>query len=136
MAAQCYACDTFGEPFAVGGRCVEIIHAVGYGSVDETVDRLLVNHVVTAVFVGFCRPAHAAISEYRHLFAGLWVCAVGHLAVGDRSRGRQPSGCFLSDCFTSGQGETCHGGSETDTFQEVATRTGTIIDIAVRVIHW
>ena len=85
MPFQRYPRGPFRAPYAVGGRCVEIVYSVGYGVVNQRVDGFLVKigGGIAPRAASHVEPAHASVSQERHLVAGRWVDAVGHAVGGD-----------------------------------------------------
>ena len=87
MTAQCNAGRPFRKSLHIDRRCVEIVYAVSDGIIDQLVHRFLVHFVAFAVAARPGRPAHAAVPQQRHPFAGVRIGPVGHLVCGNFSGG-------------------------------------------------
>ena len=64
VACQGRSCGGFALPLAVGGRCVEIVHAMSDGKVYKAVNLFLVEDIdlLAILFLFFGRPAHTTVT--------------------------------------------------------------------------
>ena len=77
ITAQRYAGGFLRPSLNIHRRCVEIVHAVLYRVIHQSVHRVLIYNVAVAVGRRHCRPAHASVAEQRHAVA-FRRCAVSH----------------------------------------------------------
>ncbi len=82
MALESYTCSIFRLAAAIYRCRIEVVDTIFYCLVNKSVDCLLVYLASRlAFFVCECRPAHASISQQRHLVAGIRIGAIGHLSL-------------------------------------------------------
>lgn len=105
MAFESDARGALRASLAVGGRGVEVVHAVGDGEVDQPVDLLLVDLVgaVACAAAAEGRPAHAPVAQQRYLLARLGVGAVGHPVGRNLALRRAVARCGVAARIASGQ---------------------------------